>query len=148
MSKATIPCSFCGTLNRIDLELLASGPKCAQCARPFALDRPLKLADADFDRVVADAGVPLLVDFYADWCGPCKVMAPILDDIARARQGSLLVAKVDTDRNPATSAGHVIRGIPTLVLFRSGREAGRQVGAAPRAVIESLIDGPGGSIKT
>jgi thioredoxin 2 len=140
MAKATLPCPFCSTLNRIDLERLAKGPKCAQCGRPFVLDRPIKLTDAEFNRVIADTDVPVLVDFYADWCGPCKVMAPVLDEIARARQGSLLVAKVDTDRNPVTAAGFTIRGIPTLILFRAGRESGRQTGAAPRAVIESLID--------
>ncbi|MGH7460658.1 MAG: thioredoxin family protein, partial [Longimicrobiales bacterium] len=78
-------------MNRVDLERAASGPKCADCGRPFLLDRPFYLSDDAFDRVIADAGVPLLVDFYADWCGPCKVMAPVLDDLARSRQGNLLV---------------------------------------------------------
>ncbi|MGH7460847.1 MAG: thioredoxin [Longimicrobiales bacterium] len=140
MAKATLPCSFCGQLNRLDLDRLASGPKCAQCGRPFLLDRPVKLSDADFDHVLADGEVPLLVDFYADWCNPCKVMAPILDDMARARQGDVIVAKLDTDRNPDVSGRFGIRGIPTLIVFKDGREVARHTGAAPRATIESLVD--------
>ena len=136
----TLPCAFCGKLNRIDLARASAGPKCASCGRPFVLDRPVKVTDADFDRVIADAAVPVLVDFYADWCGPCKIMAPLLDEIARKRMGELLVAKLDTDRNPEVSQRFVIRGIPTLVLFKGGREARRKVGAAPRAELEALID--------
>jgi thioredoxin 2 len=143
MSKATLPCSFCGQLNRLDLERLASGPKCAQCGRPFLLDRPVKLGDADFDKVISDGDVPVLVDFYADWCGPCKVMAPILDDLARSRQGRVIVGKLDTDRNPEVSARFGIRGIPTLIVFQKGREVARQTGAAPRATIEALVDRTG-----
>jgi thioredoxin 2 len=140
MMKATLPCTFCGKLNRIDLERLADRPKCADCGRPFALDRPFRLTDGDFERVIADSQAPVLVDFYADWCGPCKVMAPVLDDLARSRVGSLLVAKLDTDRNPATAGRFNIRGIPTLILFRAGQEMGRQTGAAPRDVIEALLN--------
>ena len=140
MAKATIPCAFCETLNRVDLDRAAAGPKCAKCARPFLLDRPIRLTDSDFDRVIRDAPVPVLVDFYADWCGPCKAMAPLLDDLARARTGKVLVAKLDTDRNQGVSGRFNIRGIPTLIVFRNGNEAGRQTGAAPRAVIEGLLD--------
>jgi thioredoxin 2 len=140
MTSVTLPCAFCGKLNRIELERRASGPKCGDCGRPFALDRPFRLTDGDFERVIADAQAPVLVDFYADWCGPCKVMAPILDDLARGRQGSLLVGKLDTDRNPVTAGRFHIRGIPTLILFQAGREAARQTGAAPRTVIEALVD--------
>src|SRR5688500_4774616 len=140
MSKATLPCAFCGTLNRVDLERAAAGPKCAKCARPFLLDRPIKLSDADFDRVIRDSPVPVLVDFYADWCGPCKTMAPVLDEVARARTWQALVAKLDTTRNPSVSGCFYICVIPTLIVFRNGTEAARQTGAAPRAVIEGLLD--------
>jgi thioredoxin len=104
------------------------------------VDRPVKLTEADFDRVIADASVPVLVDFYADWCGPCKVMAPVLDEVARKRTGSLLVAKVDSDHAPGLSQRFGIRGIPTLVLFKDGRELRRKVGAGPRSELEALID--------
>jgi thioredoxin 2 len=145
MAKATVPCVFCGTLNRVDFERAAAGPKCGNCGRPFLLDRPIKLSDTDFDRVIADAGLPVLVDFYADWCGPCKMMAPILDEMARTRLGKVIVTKLDTDQNPAVSSRFGIRGIPTLILFREGREAARQTGAALRGVIEAMVDGPAAS---
>ena len=136
---ATVACPFCSTLNRVDLARVADRPKCGQCGRPLLLDRPLAASDATFDALLAGASVPVLVDFYADWCGPCKIMAPILDDIAHARMSAVLVLKLDTDRNPATAARFGIQGIPTLVLFTQGREAGRLVGAVPRGEIDALL---------
>ena len=138
---ATVACPFCATLNKVDLARAAHRPKCGKCGRPILLDRPLAVSDANFDRVTADATVPVLVDFYADWCGPCKIMAPVLDEVARARMGELLVLKLDTDRNPATSARFGIRGVPTLILFRQGREASRRTGAVPPQEIEALLAG-------
>src|SRR5919108_5263980 len=137
---ATVACPFCGTLNRIDLGRIDDRPKCGDCSRPILLDRPLRMGDSDLERVVQDASVPVLVDFYADWCGPCKVMAPILDDIARKRSGEVLVTKLDTDKNPATGMRFAVRGIPTLILFRQGKEVARKVGAGPAADIEALLN--------
>ena len=139
MSSATVPCPFCATLNRVDLSRLADQPKCGECARPILLDRPLAVGDATFDRVIGDTQVPVVVDCYADWCGPCKIIAPLLDDLAHARQGELLVVKLDTDRNQATARRFDIRGIPTLLVFAGGREVGRQTGAVPRAQIDALV---------
>ena len=136
---ATVACPFCSTLNRVDLGRAQDRPKCGQCARPLLLDRPLAVSDANFDRVIADTTVPVLVDFYADWCGPCKIMAPVLDEIARARMGAVVVLKLDTDRNPTTSARFGIRGIPTLILFKAGREAARRTGAVPAREVEALL---------
>ncbi len=138
--RATVRCPFCSRLNRVDLTRIAQGPKCAECQRPLLLDRPVQATDADLDETVRTAEVPVLVDFYAEWCGPCKVMAPVLDDVAAARQGRALVLKLDTDRNPAAAAKFGIRGIPTLIAFRDGRESGRQVGAVPRAAVDALLD--------
>jgi thioredoxin len=104
------------------------------------LDRPVRVTDQDLDRVVSGTEVPVLVDFYADWCGPCKVMAPVLDAVAREMAGRALVAKLDTDRNPAmATARFAIRGIPTLVVFRGGREVAREVGAVPKPRLEALV---------
>jgi len=136
---ATVPCPFCDTLNRVDMSRLADRPKCGECGRPLLLDRPIKVTGEHLDRVVEGATVPVLVDFYADWCAPCKMMAPVLDEVANARAGSLLVGKLDTDRSPAVSERFGIRGIPTLILFRDGKEVARQTGAMPRARLEAWL---------
>ncbi|MFV1987487.1 MAG: thioredoxin TrxC [Gemmatimonadota bacterium] len=138
---ATLRCPFCLTLNRIDVSRADDRPKCGDCGRPILLDRPVKVVDEDFDRLIDDAEVPVLVDFHADWCGPCKAMAPALDDLAHERSGDLLVAKLDTDANPKTSERFEIRAIPTLIVFRGGQEAGRVSGAVPAADLAALVDG-------
>src|SRR5574338_299862 len=101
-------------------------PNCGSCGRPLLLDRPLHVTDETFQQVLQGTDIPVLVDFYADWCGPCKMMAPILDELAHDRLGEVLVLKLDTDHNPATPNGFGIRGIPTMILFRQGRETARQ----------------------
>jgi thioredoxin 2 len=138
--RVTVPCQFCGRLNRVDLARAGQGPKCGECARPILLDRPVKLGDADFDRTIADAEVPVLVDFYADWCGPCRMVAPIMDELARSRMGTLLVAKLDTDRAQQIAQRFQIASIPTVMVFQGGREVARQIGALPRQGYEALID--------
>lgn len=135
----TVECQFCATLNRVAVDRLADGPKCGSCGRPILLDRPLHVSDQTFQQVIRDTEIPVLVDFYADWCGPCKMMAPVLDDVARDRMGQLLVLKLDTDRNPVTQQVFGVRSIPTMVLFRGGREAARQTGAVPRAQLDAFL---------
>jgi thioredoxin 2 len=139
--KVTVPCAICGALNRVDLGRIEHRPKCGECGRPILLDRPQRVSDETFERVIMEADVPVLVDFYADWCGPCRIMAPLLDEIASERLGRTLVVKLDTDRSPATAQRYGIRGIPTVILFERGREAGRRVGAVPRAELQRLLDG-------
>jgi thioredoxin 2 len=138
--KVTLGCPHCGRLNRVNLARAAEGPRCGECGRAIELDRPVHLADDSFARVIADAQVPVLVDFYADWCGPCKMMAPVLDEMARARVGSVLIAKLDTDRNQQTAARFGISSIPTLIVFKGGREVDRQVGALPRQRLDAILD--------
>jgi thioredoxin len=134
----TVRCAFCGKLNRVDLSRVEAGPKCAECGRPIRLDRPVKVTDAEFDRVIEGAGVTALVDCYADWCGPCRMMAPTLDDFARAETGRVLVLKLDTDANPVTARRLGIKGIPTLIAFQGGREVRRHVGLADMRVLREL----------
>jgi len=138
--KATLRCAFCLKLNRVDMERAVDRPVCGDCGRPFLLDRPVKIGGEDLDRLVRESGVPVLVDFYADWCGPCKIMAPVLDELAADHLGTLLVAKLDTDASPQVSASLGIRGIPTLILYRGGDEVARQTGAVPRSELDGMLD--------
>ncbi len=145
---ATVSCPFCASLNRVDLGRLEDGPRCGTCRRPLLLDRPVAVPGESFDRILADAEVPFLLDCYADWCGPCRIMAPVLDEFARDRIGEVLVGKLDTDRYPDVAQRLEVRGIPTLILFSGGREVARQVGAVPRAGLEALFDSLGAAPKT
>jgi thioredoxin 2 len=139
--NATVMCQFCLTLNRVDLARAADRPKCGQCGKPMLLDRPVRVTDDTLEKVVTGTDVPVLVDFYADWCAPCKMMAPVLDQLARDRQSKLLVAKLDTDANPTMAVRYGIRGIPTMIVFRDGREWKRQTGAVAPDRLNEWLDG-------
>ena len=138
-TRVTLRCQFCHTWNRVDASRVADRPKCGKCSRPMLLDRPVPLTEDTFERTIRESDVPVLVDFYADWCGPCRVMAPQLDAFARRHAGAVLVAKVDTDRNPAISQHHGIRSIPTLIAFGGGREVGREIGVVPPPRMDALV---------
>jgi thioredoxin 2 len=143
--EAWIRCGFCLTLNRIQMARAKDRPKCGKCQRPILLDRPVKVDGEDFEKTVLQSQVPVLVDFYADWCGPCHMLAPHLDQIASEGVGSLLVVKLDSDRAPDLSQRFSIRGLPTVLLFQDGVEAGRVVGMDPagiRALAEPALSPP------
>ena len=140
-ATATVACPFCQTLNRVDMARVSDRPKCGSCGKPILLDRPIAITDSVFDTVTTDSTVPVVVDFYADWCGPCKIMAPLLDEAAHTRAGRILFAKIDTDRNPLIGPRFGIRGIPTLIAFRNGTEVARRVGAVPPAELETFLNG-------
>ncbi|HXL33797.1 MAG TPA: thioredoxin [Gemmatimonadales bacterium] len=147
MANVTMSCPFCDTLNRVDLGRLGDGPKCAGCGRPLLLDRPQAIPGEALDSIIAGADVPLLIDFYADWCGPCRMMAPVLGEFARDRAGEVLVGKVDTDRDPDAAVRFKVRGIPTLILFSGGREVARQVGVVSRSGLDTLLESAGGALE-
>ena len=135
----TIPCPSCGKWNRIRADKATDGPKCGACGAGIPLDRPLLLDDSSFDRVIAESEVPVLVDFYADWCGPCKMMAPSVETLARESAGKAIVAKLDTDRAQRSASRFQIRGIPTSIVFAGGREVTRQTGAVPLATLRAML---------
>lgn len=145
--KVTLRCQFCQSWNRVDAARAQDRPKCGKCAKPLLLDRPVVLTDETFARTIEDSGVPVVVDFYADWCGPCKMMAPGVDAVAAKYQGQVLVAKLNTDHAPQTSERFQIRSIPTLIVFEHGQEVTRQVGAVPQPMLDKIvattIRGPG-----
>ena len=137
--KLTVRCQFCLTWNRLDATRVADRPKCGKCAKPILLDRPLKLDDESFARTIAESQVPVFVDFYADWCGPCKMMAPSVDALAAKYTGKAIIAKLDTDRAPVTAQQFNIRGIPTSIVFANGKETTRASGALPLPQLEALL---------
>ena len=105
------------------------------------LDRPYALTDDTFARTIAESEIPVVVDLYADWCGPCKQMAPHVDEVARRHVGRVLVAKLDTDASPVTASGLNVRGIPTTIRYSGGKEVGRRVGAMGLADLEAFAVG-------
>ena len=137
--RVTLQCQFCMTWNRVDATRVTDRPKCGKCARPMLLDRPVLLTEETFDRTISDSEVPVLVDFYAYWCQPCKMMAPFVDEVAAAYQGRALVAKLNTDLARRTSDGLGIRGIPTVIVYKAGREVARHTGAVRRPELEGLL---------
>jgi thioredoxin 2 len=137
--RVTVRCQFCDTWNRVDVARSQDRPKCGKCGRPLLLDRPFHLNDETFERTIESSDVPVLVDFYADWCGPCKIMAPAIDSLAGANQGRLLVGKLDTDRAPRVAEKFQIRGVPTVIVFDGGREVKRHTGAMPPRALEAFL---------
>ena len=137
--KITLRCQFCQTWNRVDAARAADRPKCGKCSRPMLLDRPWPLNDESFERTVNETQVPVVVDVYADWCGPCKVMAPNVDTLASKLQGKALVAKLNSDLSPKTALQFDVRGIPTVLVFRDGKVAKRHTGVVGLAQLEALV---------
>ena len=130
-----IACARCGALNRVPAERPGDDPSCGSCRQPLLDGAPLELGDADFERFVGRTELPVVVDFWAPWCGPCRTMAPAFEQAAGTLKGRAVLVKVNSDDNPQLASRFGIRSIPTLVRFSGGREAARVSGALPAGQI-------------
>lgn len=106
----------------------------------MASDAIMEVTDANFDQVVLQSDVPVMIDFWAAWCGPCRALAPIIDEVAKAYEGKIKVAKMDVDKNSATPQRYGVRGIPTLLVFKGGQVKEQIVGFVPKESIEKALD--------
>ncbi|MBR0551285.1 thioredoxin TrxC [Stakelama marina] len=129
MNALTIMCGNCGTLNRVPEARLGDGPNCGKCGQPLVTGKPLAVNMARFDRLVGKGSQPVLADFWASWCGPCRMMEPAFAAAAGDLDPQVRLVKVDTEAEQQLAARFGIRSIPTMILFSDGREIARQAGA-------------------
>jgi thioredoxin 2 len=131
-----VVCPQCNAANPVPTERAGDDPVCGKCGAPLLAGTPIVLDDSRFERFVARSDLPVVVDFWASWCGPCRAMAPQFEQAARQLKGEAVFAKVDSDANPTLSSRFRIRSIPTMVMLRNGTEVKRQSGAlqAPHIV--------------
>ncbi len=139
-NEAILRCRNCETKNRVKLEKISSLPLCGKCGSKLEIPKgTISIEGSEFSREVLAETIPTALDFWAPWCGPCRMIGPILDDIARSYPGRIKVVKINSDENPNLSMRFSIQGIPTLILFRDGKEVNRMVGAAPREHILQFL---------
>jgi thioredoxin 2 len=136
-------CSKCGTKNRIPKKRIGEGPKCGKCGKPIDAgsmsSSPVNVTDQTFNQEVLSFSGPVLMDCWAPWCGPCRMVAPVLDQLASEYAGRVKIAKLNVDENPVTASNYGIRNIPTMLIFKNGKEIDRLVGALPKPEIERNI---------
>jgi thioredoxin 2 len=136
---AHVVCPRCSTTNRVPRERLGEGPTCGKCKRPLFDGHPVALDGPALERHVAASDIPVVVDFWAEWCGPCKMMAPHFERAARELEPEVRLVKVNTEEEQAAAARYNIRSIPTLIAFKGGREVARQSGAMDAASLARWV---------
>ena len=130
-----IACAHCSVTNRVPSARLGEDPTCGRCGQGLLTGEPVELTDANFEAVVSKTDLPVVVDFWAPWCGPCRMMAPAFEQAASQLKGRALLVKVNSDDNPLTASRFGIRSIPTVVKLDHGRELSRRSGALPAGQI-------------
>jgi thioredoxin 2 len=132
-------CPRCGRMNRVLRARLGQGPVCGACHATLVASSPVAVTDATWAAEVERSPLPVLVDFWAPWCGPCRAIAPVLDQLAGEYGGRVKVAKLNVDENPGTAARFAVQAIPTMILFSGGRVVEQVRGAVPRATLQALL---------
>jgi thioredoxin 2 len=142
MEPLLVVCPACGATNRVPGERVAQGlaPVCGKCRAPLPVGKPQPVTDASFAQDVERSPVPVLVDAWAPWCGPCHMIAPVVDQLATELAGRIRVVKLNVDENPRTAARFDLRSIPTLLVLKDGREVDRLVGVQPKREIARRLE--------
>ncbi len=127
--KTQLVCPHCSAVNRIPTSRLGDKPRCGKCKKPLFTGHPVELTDQNFAKVIQKSGVPVIVDFWAEWCGPCKMMAPAFAEASALLEPQFILAKLNTEVAQQTAAQFGIRSIPSILMFKNGQEVARQAGA-------------------
>ena len=143
MNDTILQCQFCGVKNRIPANKQHMKPKCGRCGHvlePFGGGKVVELDDSSFDKLMGSSSLPVMVDFYSPSCGPCHILAPVIESLAQQYAGKVIIAKYDTSRHQIAASRFQIKGVPTLIFFKQGKVVDQVVGAPPQGDIEQRLN--------